>query len=54
VVSVVTGISPTQGRHRIDALAADGLLELDRRSVKGRVFCKLTAAGERILAEAGQ
>jgi len=41
-------------RYHLDSLESTDYIEQDRRSVKGRVFCKLTAAGERILAEAGQ
>lgn len=41
-------------RAQLDQLKAAGYIELDRRSVKGRVFVKMTEAGKRALEEAGQ
>jgi DNA-binding PadR family transcriptional regulator len=41
-------------RAQLDKLAAAGYIELDRRSVRGRVFVRITEAGRRALEEAGQ
>jgi len=44
--------SDDTGRRRLDMLASHGYVRLDRSSVRGRVACYLTEAGERML-EAG-
>jgi len=42
----------SQSHARIRRLAAGGFGELDRTSQRGRVFCNLTEAGRKVLAEA--